>query len=507
MKSYLVDSGLMRKSMAGVGLFALGAIGATGIHKVWADNPRAVVAPPIGNKTAALVDIESGLSAIADRLEPSMVTIEVEKKVKVGNVRMPQSFDFGDEDSNNGAPKIFQFPGGRSIPREFNSKGAGSGVIVRSDGWILTNDHVVGGADKVSVTLHDGRVLPGVVRRDYLSDLAVVKIEASGLQQVEFADSDKVKVGQWAIAFGSPFELNDTMTVGVVSARQRQKLISENGEARFYPSLLQTDASINPGNSGGALVDSMGRVMGINVAIGSPNGGNVGIGFAIPANTAKDVMDKLISGGKVVRGYLGVAPKSLTPELKKRYGVEAGALVENMQGDTPAGAAGLQVEDVITKFDNKPVTDDISLRALVARTEPGKKVDIVVVRDGKAKTLTATIGTVPTDRTPGMSAPKPAEPTPAAKVGISVAEITADVRTEMKLPAGSSGVVVREVMPGSPAAEVGIQAGDVVSRVNGKSINSPSDLKQAVSNAKSGDTIRMVVQRGSSRSLINVTLP
>ncbi len=509
MNKRLDSHSFVRRGLIAVALVSAGGLGATGLHKVWADNPPPVLGAPLGNKTASLIEIENGFTAIADRISPSIVTVEVEKKVKIGNVGAGSPFDFGNGDDNS-APRGFQLPGGggRTMPQEYNAKGSGSGVIVRSDGWILTNDHVVGGADKVSVTLHDGRVLPGTVRRDFMSDLAVIKVEASGLQQVEFANSDKVKVGQWAVAFGSPFDLSDTMTVGVISARQRQKLISEGGERRFYPSLLQTDASINPGNSGGALVDSMGRVMGINVAIGSPNGGNVGIGFAFPSNAAKDIMDKLVNGGKVVRGYLGVAPKSLGPDQRARYGVKSGgALIEHLNVDTPAAKAGLQVEDVIIRFDGKQIDDDIALRTLVSRVEPGRRVDVVVVRDGSEKTIPVTIGKFPTEGTPVAAIEKPAASPVTMKLGVAVAAITDAIRTELKLPVGTSGLVVREISPGSPATEVGVQVGDVITRVNGRPMTKPEDLRAAIADVRSGEMVRMVIQRAGSRTLINVPMP
>ena len=414
----------------------------------------------------------------------------------------------GQSPFGQGDPKGRTFDFGQSgdAPQEFKQKGAGSGVIVRSDGWILTNDHVVQGADTVKVLLHDGRTLNGTVRRDPKSDLAMVKVDATGLQAVEFADSDKTRVGQWAIAFGSPFELNDTMTVGVVSARQRQKIISENGMTRFYPSLLQTDASINPGNSGGALVDSKGQLMGINVAINSPNGGNVGIGFAIPSNTAKDVMEQLITTGKVVRGFLGLTPVALTPEMKKQYGVTAGALVRDLNEDTPAGRAGIQPEDVIVKFDGKPVEDEIGFRSMVARVKPGTKVDVVVHRNGRDQTLVAAIGEAPSDPNKPVDQPAPEAKT-GGKLGVQLEQLTPELLKQFKLPSSATGAVVKAVAPGSVASEIGIQAGDVISRIDGKQISSPSDLKDAMAGIGSGQNVRLVVQREKQRMLVTVTIP
>ena len=267
--------------------------------------------PPV-QPAPQVLSIQDDFEKVADKLRPSVVSIKSRQTITGPSLRM--GADNGQQDPFNGQP--FQFPnvpggGGnrqfRMMPQTRRAEASGSGVIVRSDGYILTNDHVVSGADRVTVTLLDGRQFVGKVTRDPKSDLALIKIEADNLPAAQLADSENVRIGQWALAFGSPFALNDTMTVGVVSSLNRREEIGENGESRLYPNLIQTDASINPGNSGGPLVDVYGRVVGIDVAIESPSGGNVGIGFAIPANTAKYIMDQLITKGSVTRGYLGLA--------------------------------------------------------------------------------------------------------------------------------------------------------------------------------------------------------
>lgn len=523
----------VRLMLAAAALLAVGALGAEGLHRVWAaeaapGRDSAAARALLMERTNALGEIENGFAAIAERMEPSMVSIEVSKKVSMGGgldfnrifpdipledgdkIQIPGNPD--QKGDNGRRPNFHQFfgnPGGEGgMPHQFNQRGSGSGVIVTPNGWILTNDHVVDGADKVTVTLHDGRTFTGTVRRDQRSDLAVVKIDATDLQPVEFADSDKVRVGNWAIAFGSPFELNDTMTVGVVSARQRQKAISDGGTARFYPNLIQTDASINPGNSGGALVDSRGRVIGINVAINSPNGGNVGIAFAIPSNTAKDVMDQLVKSGKVVRGFLGVQPAALTPTARKSYNVTDGALIESVGGDTPASRAGFQVEDVVTRFNGKQVHDDIQFRDLVARTAPGTKVDVVVVRSGHEQTLAVTIGEPPAEAVAAAprEKPEPVAEKKEGKLGVAVEATTPDTAKQLRLETGSAGVTITQVDPDGAAADEGLRPGDVILRANGHDLKTPDDLKNAVGNLKSGETARLVVQRGKTKILVAVAV-
>jgi serine protease Do len=456
----------------------------------------------LAQRTAGLSSLEDGFVAIAQRISPAVVSVRARRTVQSGGGpnlnELFREFGFG---GPQGGQAPFQF---RQFPREFRAEGGGSGVVVRQDGWILTNDHVVGGADKVTVKLEDGREYDGVVRRDYRSDLAVIKINATGLQTAQFADSDRVRVGQWALAFGSPLALDDTMTLGIISARKRQQAIAEGGEGRFYPTLLQTDASINPGNSGGPLVDVSGRIIGINVAIKSPTGGSVGIGFAIPSNTARQVMDALITKGKVVRGFLGVVPAALTPAQREKYGVrEGGALVESVSEGTPAAKAGLQVEDVIVKVAGKPIEDDVSFRDIIAMAAPGDSVDMVVRRSGKDVKVTAKLEPAPEIGAAGA----PSAPSGVGKLGVKVESVNPDTSKRYNLGDISGGIVVVQVEAGSPADEAGIQPGDVIIRANGREMASPADLDRSVASAKSGDRIPLVIRRDKSRTLVTVELP
>ncbi len=312
-------------------------------------------------------------------------------------------------------------------------------------------------------------------------------------------------MGQFAIAFGSPFALDETMTLGIISARSRQKTISDGRDTRYYPSLLQTDASINPGNSGGPLVDVRGKIIGINVAINSPTGGSVGIGFAIPSNTARDVMQQLRTTGKVVRGFLGVQPRDLTPDERNRYGVkQGGALVASVSDDTPAGRAGLQVEDVIIRFDGKPVDGEIQLRDMVARTAPGKKVEIVVRRNGAERTLTATL-----DKAPERPDLQPVEPKnqPDEKVGLKVETVTPDRLRTYGLSGISEGVIVVDVVTGSAAEDAGLEPGDVIVKAAGKETRTAEEFVAVIKAAKSGEKVALQVVRNKSRSLVTLTIP
>ena len=379
----------------------------------------AVPSSPISPSSQALAS-QNAFEQVAMKLRPSVVYIQCQSgrsaPVDYREGAAPGSYPYPpkkrkalpDEDAPNdpsepSEPADPSDPGGPAAPR--GTVASGSGVIIRSDGYILTNDHVVAGATHVTVRLQDGREFDGQVRRDFRSDLALIKIEASGLPAAEFADSDQIQIGQWAIAFGSPFGLSDTMTVGIVSALHRQQAIGTGSEGRFYASLLQTDASINPGNSGGPLVDIYGRIVGINVAIESPSGASAGIGFAIPANTARYIMGQLLSQGHVTRGYLGVNPVTPTYAEKQRYGVTQGALLRTVSPDSPGAQAGLQTGDLILRFNGQEIRDDAHLRELVAQTAPGARIALVVKREGGERTVNVTVGTA--SETPEEPAPSP----------------------------------------------------------------------------------------------------
>lgn len=465
---------------------ALGFSLAANLHRL-PSSP--VVAAPATPRTPG--DWRDGFTSIADALAPSVVNITSEKTVAVTD---PFS---GMEDFFNFGP--FRSPSPQPAPkREEQQKATGSGVIVRSDGYILTNNHVVAGADRVTVKLVDGREFKGKVVTDPRTDLALVKIDANGLPAAQFADSDKVKVGQWAIAMGNPFGLRNTMTAGIVSAVRRE---ADPDTPTGYPETIQTDAPINPGNSGGPLVDIDGKIIGINFMILSGSGGNMGIGFAIPSNTAKFVVDQLIDKGKVVRGYLGLIPQDLSPVLADKLKVKEGALVESVDKDSPAAKGGVEVKDVIVKLDGKPITNALSLRRTVERIAPGTDVKVVVVREGKEKTVTVKLGEAPSgDET------EPATPESGDSTGLTVRPLTAELAKQLGVGTDVQGVVVTAVKAGSPGDRAGIQPKDIIVEIDNNPVTSVATFSKAAKQLKKGETAIVVVQRGNRTTILEMPM-
>lgn len=445
----------------------------------------AIAAP---STTAISGDWKSCFSDIAKKLEPSVVFITSESTVDVsGMPKMDDFFNFGPFSGPRMAPQ----------PEKQTRKASGSGVIVRSDGYILTNNHVVAGADRVTVKLADGREFKGKVFLDPVTDLALVKIDAGNLPAAGFADSDKVQVGEWSMAIGNPFGLQNTVTVGVVSALR--KTVDPDNPLP-YAEVIQTDASINPGNSGGPLVDLDGKIIGINGAIYSTSGGNVGIGFAIPSNTAKYVMTQLIDKGKVVRGFLGISMQDLSPIMAGKLGAKCGALVTNVGKDSAAEKGGMQVKDVIVKVQGEDIANAAELRHAVEKIAPGTSVKVVVIREKKETPLTIKLDERKSDEETA------ANPNAPSKSGLSVQPLTADIAKQLSIDESIKGVVVRKVEPGSPGDRAGIKQGDVITEIDDTPVTSVASFDKAIKAIKKGDTAIVVVQRGDQNAILEMPI-
>ncbi|NUL81260.1 MAG: trypsin-like peptidase domain-containing protein [Armatimonadetes bacterium] len=457
------------------------------LSSVFAQDARTINFSP--EEKATLSSMESALTRVADAVLPSVVHLRVEKRTG----RAPTIEDDG---GNSEIPQEFQrfF---RNVPQIV--EGQGSGVIIRSDGYILTNDHVVSGADSVRVIFHDGSSTTGKVLRDPTGDLAIVKVERKGLPAASLGDSGTVKPGQFVFAIGSPFGISQSFTMGIVSGIGREQMIGDSGgSARLYPNLIQTDAAINQGNSGGPLVNSRGEVVGINTAIvGNRFGGSVGVGFAIPINMAKFSTAQLIEKGKVERGYLGITPEDVTPDDEDTYGVPRGALVRSVQNGSPGAKAGLQPGDVVAEINGKPIRGEGDLRETIAMLAPESKAALKVFRDKKPTMLTVTLGARPED--PALSnrgradAERPTSTT--SNLGISVAPVNAEARSKLEMSDSDPGVVVRSVSQNSEASRAGLMPGDVIRSVNGRTVRTPEEFKAETDKIRSGSQVRLVCVR------------
>ena len=431
-----------------------------------------------------------GFSAILKPALPAVVSITSSRVVNV-----PQSPFFSD-------PFFQQFFGGMmpNGPQQERERGLGSGVIVSSDGYILTNNHVVEKSSDIRVMLADKRQFPGkVVGTDPQTDIAVVKIAATGLPTITMGDSSTLQVGDYAFAIGNPFGVGETATMGIISATGRNGLDIED-----YEDFIQTDASINPGNSGGPLLNARGEMIGINTAILSGNsGGNQGIGFAIPVNMAKYVMNEILKNGKVIRGYIGIGIQEVTASLAQSFKVpaEKGALVGSVAVDSPGAKAGLKRGDVITELNGKPVTGPNELRLEIGTMAPGTTVHLKVMRNGEAQDISLTLGESPSAKNAGNGSGSLAESSPMR--GVQVQELTDDVRQQLGLNADVKGVVISGVPAGSPAEDAGLQRGDVIEQINRQPVNSVSDYQRIIEQAGK-QALVLLVDRGANTTFVVV---
>jgi serine protease Do len=426
--------------------------------------------------------------ALSKKLRPVVVNISSTQVSESRGQQGPQEFGspFGEEDPfNDFWRRFFGGPMPRGPQRQ---RSLGSGFIIDGDGSILTNNHVVENAQKIVVKLDDEQEYEAkVIGRDPKTDIAVIKIEAkTKLTSANFGDSDGLEVGEWVMAIGNPFGLDSTVTSGIVSAKGRH--IGQGP----YDNFIQTDASINPGNSGGPLINLRGEVIGINTAIFSRTGGNIGIGFAIPVNLVKELLPQLRGKGKVTRGYLGVLIQKVTPELAESLGMEKsqGALVANVSKDGPADKSGVKVGDVIVEFDGKEIKDSGELPIIVARTPIDKKVRMKVLRDKKDLTLNVAVGELK-DEEVVASAPEKGE------MGLTVQRLTPQIAESLGLEK-ADGIVVSAVEPGSAADEAGIRRGDVIVEIDRKPIRNLDEYKKSIATVRKGKGVLFLVRRGES---------
>ena len=444
-------------------------------------------------------------AAVAREVSPSVVFIQVESTSAAPESPFPGGeWPFGDEFFKRffGEPTP-RTPRGKPPEEQRHAVSQGSGFVFSSKSglfsdktYILTNNHVVEGADKIRVKFQDGREFDAKVKgTDPKSDVAVVEINSGGFPALKWGDSSKLDVGEWVVAIGNPFGLSHTLTVGVVSATGRTSLgISD------YEDFIQTDAAINPGNSGGPLVNLDGEVIGMNTAIFSRSGGYMGVGFAIPSNLARGIAEQLIKTGKVVRGYLGIVIQPLTAELAQSFDLEQsqGILIADVSKDSPAEKAGLKQGDVIVSYQGKPVTDVGDFRNRVSLTAPGSRADLGIIHDGKQKDIKVSIGT--------LSEAKVAAMTPSAQsteeLGLTVQTLTPQLAEQFNAKPGE-GVVITQVKRGSIAALAGIPVGAVILQVNQKAVNSAEEFTRAVKEASDNRRVLLLIRaRGTQQYVV-----
>lgn len=425
------------------------------------------------------------------RATKAVVNISTQKKV-ANNIMNPMFND----------PFFQQFFGDMysQIPKDRVERSLGSGVIISHDGYIITNNHVIDGADKIIVTIpNDTReYTASLVGTDKDGDIAVIRISKNNLPFVPFADSNDVAVGDVVFAIGNPFGVGETVTQGIVSA------INKNIQINAYENFIQTDASINPGNSGGALIDSRGALIGMNTAILSRTGGNHGVGFAIPANMVKEVANSLVKEGRIQRGYIGVGTQDISENLRSNYGNAQGAVVISIDPKSPARKAGLLVWDLITAVNGKPVKDSASLRNLIGALKPNERATLSIIRDGKPQTITLTLATRKdgsTNESAPVNIPESSDEKSALK-GMRVEPLSAQIRQRYRIPSDISGVIVTNISPNSPAQEAGFSQGDIISQIEDIAIKDTADFARALNKYRGKNKRFLVYSNEGARTIV-----
>ena len=462
------------------------------------------VALSLPTSTAFALDLPD-FTVLAEKQGPAVVNISITQVQKTGSIGQLGIPGIENDEDIPEFLKRFPIPGfpggpnGGGVPgQEYKTQSLGSGFIISSDGYILTNAHVVSEADEVLVKLNDKRELKAkIIGFDKRTDVALVKVEATNLPKVTIGDPNMLKVGEWVAAIGSPFGLENTMTHGIVSAKGRA-LPQEN----FVP-FIQTDVPINPGNSGGPLFNLRGEVVGINSQIYSRSGGSVGLSFSIPIDVAIDISNQLKASGKVTRGWLGIAIQEITKELAESFGMKNtnGALVAGVEKNGPAEKGGLEAGDVITKFDGKPIVASADLPRVVGATKPGRVVPVEVLRKGSTKTLNIGVGEMPSDPSEAPQTTKPVPKMEANKIGLTLKELTPQQKKKLN---GKNGLLVIEST--SAAAQAGIRRGDVVLGLNNAESQSVEAFNKQINAVAAGKTVAVLVLRGENTLYVPIKI-
>ncbi len=444
-------------------------------------------------------DLSMAFREVSKAMRPSVVSISSVQRARPSSSlprrRLPPAIpeEFRRFFDDNTFERHFDF---RRQQYGLERQGLGSGVIISPDGYIVTNNHVVRDADEINVTLSDKRTLEAeVVGTDAKTDLAVLKIDASDLLPAPLGDSDAAEVGEWVLAIGSPFRLDQTVTAGIISAKGRQMEITD------YEDFIQTDAAINPGNSGGPLVNLKGQVIGINTAIASRTGGSMGVGFSIPSNMVRMVKDAIVKHGRVQRGRLGASIQNLNEDMARSFGYDStkGVLIGDVLPDTPAEKAGLRVGDIVVEFNGRPAEDMNQFRNAVAATAPNTRSELLIFRDGKKQKLTIVVGELE-DEPVALS--DQGDDDSSVNLGMTVQTLTPELGQQLGYERGEQGVVVTDVESGSLAARVGIRSRDLIVDVNGKAIRTVANFREAMDQNDVSSGIRLQVMREGVRRFV-----
>jgi len=439
------------------------------------------------NVSRQIMETGRAFSEIVTAVSPSVVNISTTKVVK------REASPFSDDPFFD----LFRPFNDFGTQKKWKERSLGSGVIVSADGYIITNNHVVEKADEIKVTLVDKRAFKGhIVGADPKADIAIIRIDATNLSVLKWGDSEKLQVGEFVLAIGSPYGLSNTVTMGIISAVGRA-----NVGIADYEDFIQTDAAINPGNSGGPLVNIRGELIGINTAIFSRTGGYQGIGFAVPSNMVRLVMDQLIQKGKVTRGWIGVTIQELTPELAQEFGLKKtrGALVSDVVKDSPAARAGVMRGDIVLEFNGREVKDVSSLRNMVAQSKTGTEITIKILRAGKEFIVRVGILELPREVAEIMPDRSPNDPETKVLTGLSVMDLSKEIVKQLGFNKDEKGVVVVRVEPGSPADEAEIKKGDIIKEMNKKEISNLEDFNRTATNLKKSESVMLFINRSGKR--------